>query len=135
MPAQRFSNNPSATASSLFSSDGKIQCVYCSKDHFSASCSKITNVNDRKNTLLKAGRCFNCLRTNHKSQDYSSPKNCRFCHHQHHQSKCEAHTENPTPNVETNSVTNTANSLKGKCIILLQTAQAVATNGTAGVSQ
>ena len=55
VPGQRFSNNPGATASSLFSGSGKIQCVYCGKDHFSASCSKISNISDRKDILLKAG--------------------------------------------------------------------------------
>ena len=139
VPGQRFSNNPGATASSLFSGSGKIQCVYCGKDHFSASCSKISNISDRKDILLKAGRCFNCLRTNHKSRDCSNPKNCRFCHRRHHQSICEVHAEkpahNPEPNPESNSVTNTTNSLKGKCTILLQTAQAIATNQSEGVSR
>jgi len=35
---QNFSSNSGATASSLYSSSGKIQCVYCGQDHFSASC-------------------------------------------------------------------------------------------------
>ena len=115
VPPQRLPSNTNATASSLFSSSGKIQCIYCGKDHFSVSCSKIPSVADRKDILLKAGRCFNCLRTNHKSRDCPNSKNCRFCHRQHHQSICDARTENPTPNVETESVTDTANSLKGKC--------------------
>ena len=135
VPPQRLSSNTNATASSLFSSSGKIQCVYCGKDHFSASCNKIPSVADRKDILLKAGRCFNCLRTNHKSRDCPNSKKCCFCHRRHHQSICDARMENPTPNVETESVTNTANSLKGKCTVLLQTARAIATNRISQLSQ
>ena len=148
-PNPRCTNHSNSTASSLFTSSGKVQCVYCGKDHFSASCSKISSVTDRKSILLKSGRCFNSLRTNHKSRDCSSPKNCRFCDRRHHQSICEARAENPTPNAEnptsnaenptsnteSNAVTNTANGLKGKCTILLQTAQAIATNESARTSR
>ena len=66
-PNPRCTNHSNSTASSLFTSSGKVQCVYCGKDHFSASCSKISSITDHKSILLKSGRCFNCLRTNHKS--------------------------------------------------------------------
>ena len=46
-PVQRSLTGPSSKASSLFSSNGKIQCV-----HF---CSKISRVEDHKDMLLKAG--------------------------------------------------------------------------------
>ena len=66
-----------STASALVSSNQfKIRCAYCGEDHFSASCSKITDISDRKRILLKAGRCFNCLKQNHKCRDCPSTKGC-----------------------------------------------------------
>ena len=133
---QRLSHNPSATASSLFSSSGGIQCIYCGKDHYSASCSKVTSASERKDILLKM---FYYLmfyfKTSYKSCDCSSSKGCHLCHHRHHQSICVVHVEDSVPSADTNSVTNTANSLKGKCTILFQTAQAIATNESAKTSQ
>ena len=128
-------NNPSSTESSLFSSEGKVRYVYCGKDHYSASCNNITSIKERKDILLKAGQCFTCLQTNHKSRDCSSSKNCHLCHRQHHQSIYESQPEGSSPNTERSSVTNTANSLKEKCTILLQTAQAIASNESAKTSQ
>ena len=43
----RPSSNPSSTTSSLFSSKSKVQCVCCGKDHYSASCDKITSIKVR----------------------------------------------------------------------------------------
>ena len=60
-PGQPPSRNPSSphppqsTASALLSSNFKVKCAYCNEDHFSASCSKITDISDRKQILLKAG--------------------------------------------------------------------------------
>ena len=68
------------TANSLYAGSGKVQCVYCSEDHFSASCPKVSSVSKRKEILLKSGRCFTCLRSTHKSRECSSTKSCRYCH-------------------------------------------------------
>jgi len=87
---------------------------------------------------------FNCLRTNHKSQDCSSSKNCCFVSGNIiGQFVKLAALKIPTlhqtlnPHQEANSVTITAKSLKGKCTILLQTAQAIAVaiNNSAKMSQ
>ena len=111
----------------------------CGKDHYSASCDKITSIKERKDMLLKAGQCFTCLRTNHKSWDCSSSWNCWLCHRRRHrrhlQSICESQPESSSPNAEHSTVTNTANSIKGKGTILLQTAQAIATNNTSHISK
>ena len=75
------------TASSLVSNTS-IRCVYCNESHYSASCKRVSNVQDRRDILLKSGRCFNCLKTSHKSRDCNSRKMCRYCHRKHHQSIC-----------------------------------------------
>ena len=107
---------------------GKVQCVYCGKDHFSASCDEVCILKERKDKLLSSGRCFNCLKPNHKSRECNSPKSWRHCHKRHHQSICEVHIGTLSKSEQT---TNTAtNNVKGKSTILLQTAQAIATNNT-----
>ena len=54
---------PSARSLVTNSSNCKPKCVYCTDDHYSASCTKVTSVTDRKGILLKTGCCFNCLKT------------------------------------------------------------------------
>ena len=77
------------TVSSFMSHHHKLQCVFCEGDHFLASCMKGTEMKDRRDILLKAGRCFNCLKLRHKSKDGDSPKNCQYCNQCHHQSICD----------------------------------------------
>ena len=101
---------------------------------------------------MRSGRCFNCLKNNHKSKDCSSQRNCRRCHNRHHQSICETHlsssttpqepTEtssnlsNTTAPQDVTSTTGTANHhAKGKSTVLLQTAQAIASNSCSQLSR
>ena len=81
------------STSSLTTQDrtGKhIQCVYCKEFHFSASCDRVINPNDRKDILRRDNRCFICLGIGHRSTRCESKKSCRRCHGKHHQSICEA---------------------------------------------
>ena len=43
----------------------KLQCFYCKKQHYSNQCTEVTDVKDRKATLMEENRCFNCLRKGH----------------------------------------------------------------------
>ncbi len=88
-----------STANSLFTSDCKPHCVYCHAEHYSASCTEVCQAKDRKEILRKAGPCFVCLKTNYKSRECNSSKNCRHCTGKHHQSICDrvANTRTPTP--------------------------------------
>ena len=138
IPGQPPRNNP-PTASSLVTNNRKLQCVYCDEEHFSSSCGKITTVKDRKDILLKSGRCFNCLRTRHKSRDCESSRNCRYCNKRHHQSICDHSPVFQKPSDNTDKTTSTTTSAsskasKSKKVILLQTARAVAINGNERVS-
>ena len=127
------------TISSFMASHYKPQCVFCEGDHFSASCMKVTEIKDRRDILLKAGRCFNCLKLRHKSKDCDSPRNCRYCNRRHHQSICD---KRPLPPKPANDIEETMNATastdskpnKGKRVILLQTARAVAVGPAGRVS-
>ena len=94
-PPNRSPINPSASA--LLTRGSYIKCVYCGESHYSASCSKLKTPQERKDTLLRAGRCFNCLKTNHKSRECESNKTCRHCNRKHHQSICDR-MSSPTSN-------------------------------------
>jgi hypothetical protein len=104
----------------------------------------IPQARDHKEILRKAGCCFVCLKTNHKSRECNSAKNCRHCGGKHHQSICDrapnAKTSTPdlpkrstkeriddTNQVTTTSVTTSKANNKSRTV-LLQTARAVAYN-------
>ena len=69
-----------STGSSLVINGSNVSCVYCHHNHFSASCTKVDEMNERRDILKRSGRCFNCLHSNHKSKDCDSSKSCRYCH-------------------------------------------------------
>ena len=133
----------SPTASSLVANNYKLRCVFCNGEHFSASCPVVVTAANRKEILLKSGRCFNCLKTRHKLRDCDSLKNCRYCHKRHHQSICE-HSTSPHKSTiqpelpssqrhfsDTNDPTSTTSSTlnrptSGKRVVVLQTARSVA---------
>ena len=120
-------------------------CVYCSEMHFSASCHKITDINDRKTILKRDKRCFTCLRKRHNAEQCD--KSCRKCKRKHHQSICPEQTinsprnTNKPPHYESGeqnardnensgitTATTTSENANAKHRVLLQTAKAVATN-------
>ena len=78
---------------------------------------------------MKEGRCFVCLKTNHRGQNCDSSKKCRRCGKCHHQSLCERTLEPIREmNQKKETSTNTTNTMKDKRAILLQTARGVASN-------
>ena len=134
------------TANALVTHGHNIQCVYCNGQHYSASCDKVCDVKARKvcdvkarkDVLIKTGRCFNCLKLNHKTRECQSTKTCRNCHRKHHQSICDSLPNSARPSVAnqqkddsintTNATTTTAQSKEERKTVLLQTAQAIAGN-------
>ena len=131
------------STSALVSNNFKVQCAYCEGPHYSASCDKVRVVADCKDILTKAGKCFNCLRTNHKVKDCRSTRTCWLCNRRHHQSICMQqpisptsnevkHTQHPTSNHHDTTTNFTVNDER---TILLQTAQAIVSNPISGQSQ
>ena len=116
--------------------------MYCNASHFSASCDKVVDVKDRKDILIKKGRCFNCLKANHKTTECSSTKTCHLCHKKHHQSICNSlscqaepftlssssSTQSIVPSQDVNSLVTTTSANNDGRTVLLQTARAIATN-------
>ena len=147
-PAVQSTRIPhNSTGSSLVANSYRIRCVYCNGEHYSAACSTVTSVKDRKDILLKAGCCFNCLKSKHKSRDCDSQRTCRHCHRRHHQSICERATPtqptvdnaestqpdnvtNVTNSVSISSTTSLSKATSGRGVVLLQTAQAIAIGET-----
>ena len=79
---------PTAAALVADSSGSRPFCVYCKKEHASSSCSTVTKVAARKESLHRDGRCFVCLKRHHLSRDCRCNVNCRKCRGRHHVSIC-----------------------------------------------
>ena len=111
------------TASSLVVGNHNIQCVYCKQNHFSASCNSVKGAQDRK-AVLKEGRYFVCLKTNHRAQNCDSSKKCQRCGKRHHQSLCERTLEPIREmNQKKEMPTNATNTMKDKKAILFTDSQ------------
>ena len=57
--------------------------------HAPANCKKVSDVNARKNILVKYGRCFKCLQRGHRARDCKSIELCSKCGKSHHISICD----------------------------------------------
>ena len=73
----------------------KAQCVYCKGEHSPATCSEVTDHQNRLDIVRKANLCFNCL-GNHKIAQCNSKFRCKHCRHKHHTSLCKP-TDSNTP--------------------------------------
>ena len=100
--------------------------------HFSASCTNVVTLGERRESLKKSGHCFNCLCCGHKSKNCDGQKNCRYCHCRHHQSlsqhcpSLKSEVSPPEKSPEPKSVTTKNNSSQAnhkQIVLLLQTAQ------------
>ena len=138
-----------STASALIAQNSSVQCVYCNEAHYSASCKRVPGSQERKEILLWSGRCFSCLKPNHKSWYCDSHKNCHYCHRRHHQSICnqidsfENKTTGQSPDRQQASqppertlttTTSETNTFKNQQTVLLQMAKAMAFSDVDGFS-
>lgn len=89
-----FVKPPIPSANSLLANkigEMPFKCAYCKGNHYSASCEKVQDLQQRKEILLKERRCLNCLRPGHVASVCKNSKVCRHCGERHHQLIC------PTP--------------------------------------
>ena len=136
------------TAASLLSNN-PIQgsCCYCSQSHVSSQCGNVTDAEERKRILMRSGRCFVCLKRNHRAQECRSSLKCLTCGKRHHATICGASSSkgasNPplpkqqqstpspsTPQPQTQKATPTSRSVLSMFVdvrtpVLLQTAKVV----------
>ena len=61
-PVKKQPREGPATTSALLSNNFSIVCSFCGQPHPSSECGSVTDVGERKQLLVKAGRCFVCLR-------------------------------------------------------------------------
>ena len=83
------------TASGFYSENRELKSqksrsVYClgEEDHLPSRCSKVTNINSRKDVLRKFSKCFICLKSGHLAKNCSSKYVCHNCNQRHHISIC-----------------------------------------------
>ena len=81
------------TAAALFTANKNRvpNCTFCKGVHASAECHVVqTSIKERKNCLLKQGRCFLCMRkAGHLARDCDSSIKCFRCRGHHHVALCE----------------------------------------------
>ena len=136
---RRF-NPPSAAAlTAQARHGGGVKCIFCKEGHYSASCTKVQDVQLRKELLRRERRCFSCLSVGHKVSQCTSSRRCRNCNRQHHQSICDAQENVPpqTPPATNNDASNQGdqnvettrnNTTRSRIEILLQTVKAYASD-------
>ena len=81
-------NIPGTTAALVSPTEKPVSCTYCRKEHPSAHCTTITDINARKTLLRQQGWCYICLRRNHLAKTCCSNVTCHSCSGRHHQSIC-----------------------------------------------
>ena len=67
-PSVKRQSREPPTAATLMSTDTSIICAYCDQAHHSSQCRVVVDVKLRKGMLMKAGRCFLCLKRGHLSK-------------------------------------------------------------------
>ena len=74
-----------------------MSCTYCRREHTSAKCNVITDVQARKAILRNKGKCFGCLKSGHVIRNCQSRMECWRCKRRHHISICDAENRAPPP--------------------------------------
>ncbi|CAO4383267.1 unnamed protein product [Caenorhabditis nigoni] len=63
-------------------------CKFCQRtNHSTVECKTIPSLSERKEFIKRNNLCFNCMNSNHRSQDCRSPA-CRKCNVKHNQAIC-----------------------------------------------
>ena len=78
-----------STAVALLANSSPL-CVFCDQPHYSTHCRVVADQEKRKQLLLKAGRCFICLKKGHFSRDCRSSRGCYNYGGRHHSSICKS---------------------------------------------
>ena len=76
------------TVATLQSSNFTTHCSFCGQSHPSERCVTVREPADRKQALLKVGRCFVCLRRGHLARQCRSNIRCSTCGGRHNTTIC-----------------------------------------------
>ena len=102
-----------STAAALLSDTSSPSSVFCDQSHYSTNCRVVTDREKRKEQLLKAGRCFNCLKKGNLRKDCRSSRGCYNCGGRHNSSICKSQRSGSvsvqnTPSTSAEQAQNTA---------------------------
>ena len=76
------------TVATLQSSNSNPHCSFCGQSHPSERCETVREPEERKQVLLKAGRCFVCLRRGHLARQCRTKVRCSMCGGRHNTAIC-----------------------------------------------
>ena len=99
-PPCRPENKPPPTATTLVAKESSTAtplCCYCNQQHRATDCMVVTQVDERKQLLWRAERCFSCLRRGHLSRNCRTTSRCQQCHGKHHTGICSGSTNRGEP--------------------------------------
>ena len=69
---QRNTRSEPTTGSALLTRGEKLDCAYCRGEHPHENCKMVQDINERKALVRMYGRCFKCLKKNHRAKDCMS---------------------------------------------------------------
>ena len=95
-PKFQSRSNGVGTVSALFVKEEQ-KCIFCQGNHKSEECSEVITPHNRKNILMKSGKCFICLRAGHRSFKCYSKAKCKNCKGRHHVAICSANANSSNP--------------------------------------
>ena len=95
-PKFQSKSNGVGTVSALFVKEDQ-KCVFCPGNHKSEECSEVIAPHNRKNILMKSGKCFICLRVGHRSFKCFSKAKCKNYKGRHHVAICSANSSSNCP--------------------------------------
>ena len=121
---QRNTRSEPTTGSALLTRGEKLDCAYCRGEHPHEKCKKVQDINERKALIRKYGRCFKCMKKNHRAKDCMSGQKCKVCQGGHHTSICEKEKGNGKDDETKSAVPSLHIRAQGK--VALQTLQAYA---------
>ena len=72
-------NDSVGTAATLITSTNPPSCCFCQQFHPSSECKAVIDIGERRQILMRSGRCFICLKKYHISKNCHSATRCRNC--------------------------------------------------------
>ena len=81
-------NDSTSTAAILLAPTNTPSCCLCHLSHPSSGCKTVLDIGERKNILMRSGRCFICLKKYHISMECCSAIRWRNCGGRHHTCFC-----------------------------------------------